>query len=173
MIILLGYMGCGKSSIGQYISQEKDVVHCDLDSYIEEKESLSIPEIFKIKGEIYFRKIEHKYLSDILIQNKCKILSLGGGTPCYADNMQLINSHQYESYYLKVNLEKLTNRLFEQKNDRPLISGIQTKEALNDFIRKHLFEREYYYRQANNIIDVSEMGISEIALKITEKSTGF
>lgn len=159
-------MGSGKSSVGQVLSLNNNLTYCDLDDYIENKENLAIPEIFHLKGEIYFRKIEHQYLKEVLSKNECDILSLGGGTPCYAGNMELINDHNVESYYLKVNLDILTKRLFEQRQGRPLIASIKTKIDLKDFIRKHLFEREYYYRQAKQTLNVSDLSIEEISNRI-------
>ncbi|MGX1025055.1 shikimate kinase [Flavobacterium sp. CS20] len=164
MIVLLGYMGCGKSSVGRYLSEKYKLEYCDLDAYIEKKERLSIKRIFDIKGEIYFRKIEHQYLKSILKQNQFDVVSLGGGTPCYADNMEMINAKkEITSIYLKVDLLTLTYRLFEQRQQRPLIAQIDDVNQLKDFIRKHLFEREYFYRQAKQTLDVSKMSVKEIA----------
>lgn len=163
MIILLGYMGSGKSSVGQFIGQNNNLSYCDLDDYIQEKEDMSISEVFQTRGEIYFRTKEHQYLKEILNDKTYDILSLGGGTPCYAGNMDLIKNQNLDSFYLKVDLEKLTERLFNQKNDRPLITAIKSKAALKDFIRKHLFEREFYYRQAKHIINVSNFSVDKIS----------
>ncbi len=169
MIVLLGYMGCGKSSVGKYLKDFQNLSYCDLDFYIEKEEKQTISDIFDTKGEIYFRKIEHQYLNQILQNQQIDILALGGGTPCYAGNMDLINSKDIvASIYLKVNLETLTNRLFKQRQQRPLISNIENQKQLKDFIRKHLFEREYYYRQAKVILDVSDLNIEETANKILQ-----
>jgi shikimate kinase len=170
MIILLGYMGSGKSSVGRYLSKNKNLSYCDLDNYIEEKEKMSISEIFQSKGEIYFRKIEHLYLKDILRNKIYQILSLGGGTPCYAGNISLINARDIDSFYLKVDLDTLTERLFNQKGKRPLLNEVETKVELKGFIRKHIFEREYYYRQAKHILKVSNLSISDIASEILKTS---
>jgi shikimate kinase len=159
-------MGSGKSSVGSYLNQKNDLSYCDLDDYIELKEKMSISNIFQSKGEIYFRKIEHLYFNEILTNKPYDILSLGGGTPCYAGNIDLIINQNIDSFYLKVDLDTLTERLFNQKDKRPLIKDIETKGELRDFIRKHIFEREYYYRQAKHILDVSSLSISEIADKI-------
>lgn len=167
MKILLGYMGCGKSSVAEYLHQKYKLTHCDLDNYIEGRENTSIPNIFKQKGEIYFRNIEHQYLKEILDANKFDVLALGGGTPCYAGNMNLINTlPNTMSFYLKVNLEILTHRLFDQRHQRPLIANVDNSLQLKDFIRKHLFEREFYYRQAQNILETSDMSTQEIGEKI-------
>ena len=87
-IVLLGYMASGKSTIGKQLSKKLSVQFLDLDDYISEKEQMSISEIFDKKGEVYFRLIEHKYLKAVLEKEEDFILSLGGGTPCYANNMK-------------------------------------------------------------------------------------
>ena len=154
--------------MANYLSQKHNLSYCDLDDYIEKQEQKSIAEIFKSKGEIYFRKVEHQHLKTVLEQNKYDVLALGGGTPCYASNMEVIKQYKTESFYLKVNLETLTKRLFSQKTDRPLIADINSEKELKDFIRKHLFEREFYYRQADVVIDVSDLTVEKIAKRVLE-----
>ncbi|NBC58514.1 MAG: shikimate kinase [Bacteroidetes bacterium] len=167
MKVILGYMGCGKTSVGSYLSEHHNLSFGDLDDFIERRENRSIKDIFQHQGEIYFRRIEHQCLKDCLEQQPYDIFALGGGTPCYANNMELINAEQnVTSIYLKVDLETLTHRLFNQKQQRPLIQNIHDKRQLKDFIRKHLFEREHYYRQAKHLIDVSEMRIEAIGQQI-------
>ena len=167
MKVVLGYMGCGKSSVGRYLNEHHNLSYGDLDEYIERQEKLSIKDIFKRRGEIYFRTIEHQYLKELLQSPTYDYLALGGGTPCYANNMELINAHHsVTSIYLKIDLQTLTQRLFTQRAHRPLIQDIGDVGQLNDFIRKHLFEREFYYRQAQHMIDASEMTIDAIAEQI-------
>ena len=101
-IILLGYMGSGKTTIGIQLARKLYLNFTDLDEFIEEKEQKSIKEIFKQKGEIYFRKIEHKYLKQFINENESYVLSLGGGTPCYAGNLDLILKDKKSlSFYLQ------------------------------------------------------------------------
>jgi len=83
-IVLLGYMGCGKSSIGNELASKTAMEFLDLDDYIESQEKKSISQIFEDHGEIYFRKKEHLYLKEVLEKYKNSIISLGGGTPCFA-----------------------------------------------------------------------------------------
>ena len=168
MIILLGYMGSGKSSVGEYLNRKHNLSYCDLDNYIEKQEHKTIADIFKSEGEIYFRKIESQYLKEILKKNAVDVLSLGGGTPCYAGNMDIIKQHNAQSFYLKVDLKTLTQRLFLQKEERPLIAGIDSEDTLKDFIRKHLFEREFYYRQAHHIIDTTDLSVDMTAIRILD-----
>ncbi len=163
-IVLLGYMGCGKSTIGKYLAKKLYLPFIDLDDYIEEKEKLPIKAIFKTKGEIYFRKIEHTYLKDILEQKKKFVLSLGGGTPCYANNIDLIANCTIP-FYLQANIKTLKERLISRKKRRPLIANLSDKN-ISEFIAKHIFERKPYYEKAPHKIIVDKKSISQIATEI-------
>ncbi|MBW1294564.1 shikimate kinase [Aquimarina litoralis] len=168
-IVLLGYMGCGKSSIAKELASQLGMNSLDLDHYIEDQEKKSIAQIFKDHGEIYFRKKESQYLKQLLETYTNHIISLGGGTPCFAGNMELIkNDATSKSIYLKTSLEELVNRLFTEKEHRPLIAHISSKEDLKDFIRKHLFERSFYYNQAEHMVSTDAKNVKEIALEIKE-----
>lgn len=161
-IVLCGYMGSGKSQVGRLLASKLGVVFFDLDDQIEINQQKSIKKIFSEKGEIFFRKKENEVLKELLNAPENFILSLGGGTPCYADNLEILkNNKEVRLIYLKVELNKLTKRLFNEKEKRPLISDQESRESLNDFIRKHLFERQYYYLQSDIILDVSELSIEE------------
>ncbi len=152
IIILIGYMGSGKSTIGQKLSEILKFECIDLDDYIQKMEQLTISQIFERRGEIYFRKIEHTYLKELLGRNNI-ILSLGGGTPCYGSNMDaILNTEVAHSIYLKSSIPNLVNRLRSEKSQRPLISHLQTDEELTEFIGKHLFERSYYYSQSHQTL---------------------
>jgi shikimate kinase len=122
-IVLLGYMASGKSTIGREISKKLDMKFIDLDDYISKREKRSISEIFKVKGEIYFRRIESLYLSEILNSKDNFILSLGGGTPCYSNNMDLIINSEAVSIYIKAGIKTLVSRLTAEKNKRPLVQN--------------------------------------------------
>ena len=169
MIILLGYMGVGKSTVGKQLAASLKCQFIDLDNYIEQKENTSITSIFKQKGEIFFRKIESQYLKALLDSKEYEIIALGGGTPCYANNMDLIKTYQNSTFYLKMELNVLADRLYQIKDTRPLLSHIDDRGELKDFIRKHLFERQFYYMQANYTIDVSTLAIEEIVNNILNK----
>ena len=161
-IIILGYMGSGKSIIGRELSLKVNKKLIDLDSYIEEKEKDSISNIFKNNGDLYFRKQESKYLKEILNKNNDVVLSIGGGTPCYFDNLDMIISNNNVSFYLKNSNIQLTSRLFNEKNKRPLISNISSEEKLLEFVSKHLFEREFFYNSATYKIDCNDKSVSNV-----------
>ncbi len=165
-IILLGYMASGKSTVSKLIAAKLGIEAIDLDDYIVEKEKNSISSIFKNKGEIYFRLQENKYLKDLLKSKNDFVLALGGGTPCYANNMELIKKMPM-SIYLKANLNTLFERLRKEKANRPLISDLNN-EKLKEFIAKHLFERSPFYDQAAHIVSIDNLSIEEITEKIQQ-----
>lgn len=168
LIVLMGYMGCGKSSIGKELSENMQMPYIDLDDFIEEKEGKTVQEIFKTRGELFFRKLETKSLKELLSLYKNAVVSLGGGTPCYGNNLQIIHQYTAHDFYLKANIDTLTARLLSEKSHRPLIKEIKDEE-IPEFIRKHLFERNFYYMKANHMITVDDKTKTEIALEIQEK----
>ncbi len=163
IISLTGYMGSGKSTIGRKLARYFNFTFIDLDEYIISHEKKNIKDIFSEKGEIYFRKLEHSYLKEILNQDHL-VLSLGGGTPVYYNNMDLINEKSI-SFYLKLGPVELSKRLIKEKKHRPLISHLKD-EDLTEFIAKHLFERAPYYEKAKYKIHNYKKSIEEICNEI-------
>lgn len=145
--MILGYMGSGKTTIAKLLSEKMKIKVLDLDKIIEERLNLSVKTIFETKGEIYFRKIEHQIFSELMSNTDDMILSLGGGTPCYAGNHLLLNGEGIVSIYLKASIETLYNRLSTATTERPLLAKMK-EEELKEFIAKHLFDRSFYYNQA-------------------------
>lgn len=171
-IFLLGYMGSGKSLVGKTLATSLDFDFIDLDDQLEKKEGVSISEIFAKRGEVYFRKKERMLLEDLInSKDDDKIISLGGGTPCYGDTMDRIKAaDESVSFYLKLSIETLTERLFTEKDHRPMISHLQDKDKLEEFIRKHLFERGFYYNQSDFVVNCDsktpEVIVEEIKSKL-------
>ncbi|WP_033955930.1 shikimate kinase [Psychroserpens jangbogonensis] len=161
-LILVGYMGSGKSSVGKKLSKVVNYNFIDFDTYIEEKVGMKVSDIFKTKGEIFFRKQEHLYLKEVITKRKA-IVALGGGTPCYGNNLNIIKEAEHSKMiYLKSSISNLTERLFEEKSSRPLISHIDTKENLLEFIGKHVFERAPIYEQADIIIKTDALSLDKV-----------
>jgi len=168
-IILIGYMGSGKSVVGKKLSDVLGYDFIDFDDYIQKKEGKTIKEIFNGRGELYFRKMESKYVQEVL-SNPNTVISLGGGTPCYGNNMNLIRSiKNASSVYLKTSVLVLSKRLFPERNQRPLISQIENKEKLTEFIAKHLFERTPYYTKSDITVNTDDKTIDEIVETIVMK----
>ena len=160
-IVLLGYMASGKSTIGIEISKKLYMNFIDLDAYISEREKRSISEIFNVKGEIYFRRIESFYLSEILNSKEDFVLSLGGGTPCYGNNMELIQKSDAKSVYIKASIKTLVARLLKEKSNRPLVADLENHQ-ITEFVAKHLFERRFFYEQASITINTDDKTIEAI-----------
>ncbi|EDM43905.1 Shikimate kinase [unidentified eubacterium SCB49] len=166
-IVLVGYMGSGKSIVGRQLSQVLDANFLDLDTEIEKEEGMSISSLFEKRGEIYFRKKEFSTLLQCLDSNEKSIIATGGGTPCYGNVMETLSERpDVITVYLKASLDTLTERLAEEKAKRPMIAHLETKELLNDFIRKHLFERNFFYFKAQKTIIVDDKTVSEIVDEI-------
>lgn len=165
-IVLLGYMASGKSAVGNILANKLAIQFIDLDNFIEENEQLSISEIFKIKGEIYFRKKEGEYLLELLnLKDDC-IISLGGGTPCYGNNMEFIEKKS-KSFYLNASINTIFERLKDETTKRPLVATLGV-ENLKEYIAKHLFERTIFYERAHHTISVNEKNVFKIVNEIME-----
>lgn len=169
-IVLLGYMGSGKSTVGKALAEKLNFPFKDLDSEIEILEGKTISQLFSEKGEIYFRKIENQLLKKILQNENNLVVATGGGTPCYGDTLEfLLASPKVTSIYLQTEIPELSKRLFPERKSRPLISHLKSEEEVFDFVRKHLFERSFYYNQADLIIKTGQNSTNEITGKILEK----
>ena len=153
-IILVGYMGAGKTTIGKALSQELGIVFYDLDWYIENRMRKTVTQILPEKGEEGFRLIEHNKLHEIA-EFEDVIISCGGGTPCFFDNMDYLNE-QGQVIYLKATPEVLYKHLLMSKGERPLLKG-KSPEELITFIREQLEKREIFYNKARYTLDVSLM----------------
>lgn len=164
-IILIGYMGSGKSTIAKLLSKSMHYEFLDLDEIIEKEQNASVSTIFEQKGEVYFRKLEHQVLKRILQSESNMILSLGGGTPCFTNNQELLKQENICTVYLKTSIDKLYERLRTQKANRPLIAT-KSEDEMKEFIAKHLFERSFYYNQAKYIVSTDDKTPQETVLEI-------
>lgn len=162
-------MGSGKSTLGKILARENEMDFIDFDDYLEEKEEKRIAELFEEKGEIYFRKQEAFYLQELLEGFDNAIISLGGGTPCYGNSMDRIKAAVGTSVYINVPVDELTSRLWSQRDHRPVLKHQNTPEKLEEFVRKHLFERSFYYNQAAVKIHVKDQNIAQLVSELSEK----
>ena len=153
-IILIGYMGAGKTTIGKALSKELGIIFYDLDWYIENRMRKTVAQIFAERGEEGFRKIEYNMLHEVA-EFEDVIISCGGGTPCFFDNIDYMN-RQAQVVYLRCEPEVLHMHLLMGKGRRPLLEG-KPPEELTSFIREHVREREPYYSKARYQLDVTLM----------------
>lgn len=157
-IIIIGYMGSGKTTVGHALSQELGLPFYDLDWYIETRMHRTVKQIFDEKGEEGFRKIEYNLLHEVA-EFEDVIISCGGGTPCFFDNIDYIN-RQGETVYLKCTTDVLYKHLKMGKTVRPLLLN-KTPDEVKTFIEAQLKQREPFYAKAKHIVDVSLMDNKE------------
>ena len=162
-IVLIGYMGSGKTTVGKALAKEIGLPFYDLDWYIESRMRKKVSQIFAEQGEEGFRRIERNMLHEVA-EFEDVVVSCGGGTPCFFDNMDYLNN-QAQVVYLKADPEVLHKHLLMGKGDRPLLKG-KSPEELITFIREQLEKREPFYTKARYSLDVSLMDNTE-KIKIT------
>lgn len=151
-IIIIGYMGAGKTTVGKALAKELHMPFYDLDWYIESRMHKTVKAIFDERGEAGFRQIEHNMLHEVA-EFEDVIISCGGGTPCFFDNIDYMN-RQGETVYLKATPEVLYGHLKMGKTIRPLLLN-KTADEVQVFIREQLTQREPYYNKAKHVLDVN------------------
>ena len=144
-IFLIGYMGCGKSTLGRAVSALTGMRFIDLDSYIESRYGMAITEIFSAYGEDGFRQREHEMLVEVSSFSDV-LVACGGGTPCFGDNIGLMNRCGL-TVFLEAGVARLHQRLMQGRHKRPLIAGMDSAQLLS-FICESLKKREPFYSQA-------------------------
>lgn len=157
-IILIGYMGAGKTTIGHALAKELGVQFYDLDWYIEMRFHRTVAQIFEERGEDAFREMERNMLHEVA-EFENVVISCGGGTPCFFDNMEYMNS-RCDTVYLKAEASVLASHLKMGRVVRPLIQG-KSEEELRAYIEDMLSQREPFYKKAHYIFDVSLLNSAE------------
>ena len=153
-IFLIGYMGAGKTTLGKAFARAMGLTFVDLDWYIEERFHKTVSQIFTERGEEGFRELEKRMLHEASDFENV-VISVGGGTPCFFDNMEYMSS-QGETVFLEVTPEVLFQRLRVAKRQRPLLAE-KTDEEIKTFIRQALQERMVYYSQAKYTFKADEL----------------
>ena len=153
-VILIGFMGAGKTTVGKALGKALGVTFYDLDWYIETRMRKTVKQIFDEQGEEGFRKMEHNMLHEVA-EFENIVISCGGGTPCFYDNMDYLNQ-QGDTVYLKASPEVLYKHLKMAKGVRPLLLN-KTPEEVQVYIREELNRREQFYGKAKHILDIDVM----------------
>jgi shikimate kinase len=168
LIFLVGYMGAGKSSVGQLLAQKMGYRFIDTDSWIENRCCKPIPELFEQYGEDYFRTKEKECI-EFLVGKDEIVIATGGGLPCSNDLMDLMNELG-EVVYLQASIPTLASRLFFEPLVRPLIEDVKSELEMASFIKIHLSERENVYNSSKHKIEVDDLKPVEIADIIRSKA---
>lgn len=167
-IFLLGYMGCGKTTLGEELARQMGLRYIDLDDYIEDRQGMSITEIFKEMGEGRFRELEGDALRDVAAMTDV-IVGCGGGTPCHGDNMALMNQSGV-TVWLTTSPERITARLLlpDQKAKRPKVASLPD-EAVLSLVEKELEARTSYYTQAQLQFDSTDIETAEATIRTASR----
>ncbi len=153
-------MGSGKSTLGKKLANKLDLPFFDLDQLIEEQEGKTIAEIFSQQGEAHFRDLETTVLKQTINQHQGFVLALGGGTPIFNNNMDLVNQNG-TSVYLKYNAGMLSSRLLTAKQQRPLIAG-KNEAELKQFVADLLSQRELFYLQSRVVVEGNNIAVRDV-----------
>jgi len=164
-IFLVGYMGCGKSSLGRELSHRLGVSFIDLDLFIETRYQKTIPEIFMEFGEAGFREKERICLLEVSSFENV-VIAVGGGAPCFYDNMEKMKENGL-CVFLDVEEKEIVSRLKKSKQERPLIYG-KSDEELNSFVFEMIKKRRPYYEKAQYVIKGNDIKLEELYLKVKE-----
>lgn len=158
MLYLVGFMGCGKTTIGKMLADRLDREFVDTDAHIEQVVGKTCSEIFKELGEPKFRELERECLESLQSRSGC-VISVGGGLACNEGNQKLIN--QGTVIYLRGDSKTLANRILLSKINRPLVYGLSYQELVI-FIYKLVLERDIYYTKADIIVDIAGLNAEEL-----------
>lgn len=165
-IFLVGYMGAGKTTIGKVLSKLMGLTFIDLDYYIEGRFRKTVAQLFAERGEDGFRSIERNMLHEVA-EFEDVLISTGGGTPCFFDNMEFMNQ-QGTTIYLQVSVDELASRLEVCKHTRPVLKN-RTGEELKAFVAESLSGRLPFYQKASIVFDANELMTEADAYALSEQ----
>lgn len=165
-IFLVGYMGSGKTTVGQMLAKHYGYSFIDLDTYIENRMMKKINNIFSEMGEGKFREIEQRMLQEVSEMENI-VVSTGGGAACFFNNMELMNESGV-CIYLRLTVDNLAQRLYKARASRPLIKD-KTIEELPVFVAEMLAQREPFYNKAMIVVDNNVNNPSEIERIIIDR----
>lgn len=151
-LFLVGYMGCGKSTLGRKLARRLGVEFADTDVLLEQREGASVADVYELAGAEYFRRAERAVLDGLIASGDCLVVSTGGGLPAWGDNMARMNAAG-TTVYLRRPAEQIARRLSPYgRQKRPRLRGLSDDELVA-FMRRDMADREPFYAQARLIVD--------------------
>lgn len=164
-LFLIGYMGCGKSTIGRKIARRLDVIAVDTDAAVEAREGAPVSDIFRYEGEARFRQIEREVLDALIADGTAAVIATGGGLPAWGDNMARLNEAGC-TCYLRRSPADIASRLSPYgRQRRPRLRGLNDEELVA-FMTRDMADREPYYAAAQLTIDCDGLTDGEIIDRI-------
>jgi shikimate kinase len=159
IIFLIGFMGSGKTTLGKQLATRLGYRFIDQDEMVEQKYQKTVSEIFAKHGEEEFRNAETQVIQDIVKRDNC-VVATGGGTPCFHNNMELMNEYGF-TVYIKVDPEIITQRLKDAHTLRPLIKDKSEQEIL-EFTAQKLAERTPFYSRSKLVLYSKNLSVEDI-----------
>lgn len=164
-LFLVGYMGCGKSTLGRKLSRRMRWPIIDTDHQIEEREGASVADIFRYEGEEHFRREERRLMEELVADEWQMIISTGGGLPTWSDNMDYMNRAGL-TVYIRRSAEQIASRLSPYgRQKRPSLRGLNDEELVS-FMQRHMAERSPWYERAALTLDGDRYGDEELVEQV-------
>lgn len=168
-LFLVGYMGCGKSTLGRKLARRLGVAFVDTDALVEEREGAAVADVFRYEGEEHFRQVEREVLEDVIASEDAAVVSTGGGLPVWGDNMQRMNEAG-DTVYLRRSADQIARRLSPYgRQKRPRLRGLSDEELVG-FMERDMAAREPFYTQARLIVDCTETSDEELVERILRET---
>ena len=162
MLFLVGYMGCGKSTLGRKLARRLGGEFVDTDSLVEEREGASVADVFRYEGETRFREIERTVLEETILREGRAVISTGGGLPTWSDNMECMNRAGL-TVYLRRTPEQIARRLSPYgRQKRPRLRGLNDDELVA-FMTRDMAVREPFYAKAALTVECGAMSDEELS----------